>query len=71
MKEILQIKMESAGRESKKKCRKYIALHVFLQDWQVAQLSKMAEKMRLTWCKKDDYTGFNLQWIVTRDMQTI
>ena len=53
MKEILQIKMESAGRESKKKCRKYIALHVFLQDWQVAQLSKMAEKMRLTWCKKD------------------
>jgi hypothetical protein len=26
------------------KCRKYIALHVFLQDWQVAQLSKMAEK---------------------------
>ncbi len=29
MKEILQIKMESAGRESKKKCRKYIALHVF------------------------------------------
>ena len=66
MKEILQIKMESAGRGNKKKCRKYIALHVFLQNWQVAQLSKMAEKMRLTWCKKDDYTGFNLHRIVAK-----